>query len=268
MTRNRYCLVSVVGLLIGWTTFIECVPTYAQETAVVGTVSSTTKNTMTISTAPGQYQLYTFTVNAVKPALLPIGTQVQVLSSPGDEPDIRIARMVSIVQPGAPAGMALVDIVPEGVHRLEREVEKELRPVQIAARTGIAIDPELVLIGADAKFRLWNTGLHFRPGVELGIGELTTMVGFNLEGIYRLPLTGPTGRWTTYVGGGVGINLIHLGFEGEENGSRFDFGDFTTDGALNIVGGIKRRNGLFMELRTSIYSRPSPTMRLMIGYTF
>jgi hypothetical protein len=94
------------------------------------------------------------------------------------------------------------------------------------------------------------------------------MFGFNFEMIYRLPLTSASDRFSTYFGGGLGVNLINLGFEGEEGGERFNFDDFTTDTALNLVAGVKRRSGVFVELRTSVYSQPSPTLRLMVGYTF
>ena len=134
---------------------------------------------------------------------------------------------------------------------------------------GVALDPELVIIGTNAQLGpMWRSGLYFRPGFEFGIGEVTTMFGFNFEMIYRLPITLASDRFSTYLGGGVGVNLINLSFEGEEDGARFDFGDFTTDTALNLVAGVKRRSGVFVELRTSVYSQPSPTLRLMVGYSF
>jgi hypothetical protein len=43
---------------------------------------------------------------------------------------------------------------------------------------------------------------------------------------------------------------------------------FTTLTALNIIGGIQHRTGLFTEIKTSVYSQYSPTLRLVIGYHF
>lgn len=33
-------------------------------------------------------------------------------------------------------------------------------------------------------------------------------------------------------------------------------------------GGIRYRSGMFMELKTTVYSDPSPTLRLILGYNF
>jgi RNase P/RNase MRP subunit p29 len=267
--KKNHRLVSLVSALVGLTALIHCTPANAQDTAVTGTVASSTANTLTIRTGSGQFQLYTFAPTAVIPSTLPLGTQVQVVSSPGNESDVRIARVVTIVPPGAPALPPPTDNVPAAVHSLERDIERQLRRFQMAITGGVALDPELVIIGTTAQLGpLWRSGLYFRPGFELGFGEVTTMFGFNFEMIYRLPLTSASDRFSTYFGGGVGVNLINLGFEGEEDGDRFNFDDFTTDTALNLVAGVKRRSGVFVELRTSVYSQPSPTLRLIVGYSF
>ena len=86
--------------------------------------------------------------------------------------------------------------------------------------------------------------------------------------IYRLPFSSNQDRWTTYFGAGIGFNLIHQNFEAEQDGQRIDFGDFHSDTALNILGGVRRRGGMFLELKTSVYSGPSPTMTMTVGYTF
>ena len=269
MTKNHRRLVSLISV-VGLTALLHCVPASAQDTAVTGTVASSTKNTLTINIGSGQYQLYTFTKNPVKPESLAVGTQVQVISSAGTEPDVRVAREVTIVQRGAPAPTAAtLDTVPSNVHQLERDIERQLRKFQVAVTAGVALDPELVIIGGNVQIGpVKRSGLYFRPGVELGIGEVTTMIGFNGEMIYRLPITSASDRWSSYLGGGIGVNLIDQSFNGEEDGNRFSFGDFKSDTALNLVAGVRRRNGVFLELRTSIYSEPSPTLRLLVGYTF
>ena len=94
------------------------------------------------------------------------------------------------------------------------------------------------------------------------------MFGFNGEFIYRLPMSSQQDRWSTYFGGGLGINLLHQNFERDTGGKRIDFGDFHSDSALNILAGVRNQSGIFMELRTSIYSDPSPTLRLVVGYSF
>ena len=129
MKQTVIALVCLVTALVGLTALIHCIPAYAQDTAVTGTVASSTKNTLTINTGSGQFQLYTFAKNAVKPNTLPVaGTQVQVISAPGDEPDVRIAREVTVVQRGAPAAaLPIADTVPASVLTLQKDIERRLR---------------------------------------------------------------------------------------------------------------------------------------------
>ena len=152
---------------------------------------------------------------------------------------------------------------------LQDQIEEEARRLQLGVRGGVALDPELVLVGAQIQLGpIFNSNVFFRPGVEFGYGEFTAMVGFNGEFLYRLSRFSPQDRWSTYFGGGLGINLLQQSFEQETGERRIDFDDFHSDSALNILGGVQNRNGIFMELRTSVYSAPSPTLRLSVGYTF
>jgi hypothetical protein len=104
--------------------------------------------------------------------------------------------------------------------------------------------------------------------LKFGLGEVTAMFAFNPEIIYRLPVSSPQDRTSTYVGAGLGINLLHQSFDDDEDGARIDFDDFHSDTALNILGGIRFRRGTFIELKTSVYSAPSPTLQLVFGYNF
>ena len=92
--------------------------------------------------------------------------------------------------------------------------------------------------------------MFFRPNVEFGLGEVTAIFAFNPEVIYRLPVSSPQDRTSTYVGAGLGINLLHQSFDRDEDGKRIDFGDFHSDTALTILGGVRFRSGMFMELKT------------------
>jgi len=145
----------------------------------------------------------------------------------------------------------------------EQKIEQKARQYHAGVRGGVAMDPELILIGVQAQAPLFRPNIAFRPNVEFAYGEVTSMFGFNGEILYKF--TADT-NWAPYVGGGIGINLLHQNFV--NRGKRIDFGDFHSDTALNIVGGMQNRNGLFTELRTSIYSDPSPTLRIVFGYNF
>jgi hypothetical protein len=149
------------------------------------------------------------------------------------------------------------------------EIEREAKRLQAGVRAGVALDPELLMIGVQSQLGpIFRSNIWFRPSVEFGFGEVTAMFGFNGEFIYQLQRSSAQDRWAPYAGAGLGINLLHQNFERDGGGSRIDFGDFHSDTALNILAGARHRNGVFIEARTSIYSDPSPTLRLMVGYNF
>ena len=140
----------------------------------------------------------------------------------------------------------------------------------MGVRAGVALDPELILLGVHAQVGpFFNPDVFLRPNVEFAFGEVTALFALNMEAIYRLPVSSRQGRWSAYVGGGPGFSFLHQNFERTNGeGDKIDFGDFHSNVGLNILGGLRYRNGMFMELKTSVYSRPAPTLRLIIGYNF
>jgi hypothetical protein len=248
---------------------------------MTGTVVSSTRNTLVVRTDGNQYQLFTFESGANRPASLTAGSTVRVTSSAGDEPNVRIASDVAVVSGGggnanrtAAAGSSTEanPVVPREVRRMENDIERQARRFQVGVRAGVALDPELIMIGTQAQVGpFFSRDVFLRPSVEFAFGEVTALFGLNLEAIYRLPLTSRTGRWSAYVGAGPGFNFIHRNFEsstGGAGGSRIDFGDFKSDTGLNILGGMRFRSGMFTELKTSVYSDYAPTLRMVVGYNF
>lgn len=253
----------------------------ASQSTMTGTVASSTRNTLVVRNAGGQHQLFVFDRDTTRPASLPAGTQVRVISSPGDEVGVRLARVITIVP--ATQGSASRDttaspsdsdaeaapVIPREVRQVERDIERQARRFQVGVRGGVALDPELVLIGLQSQVGPFFTpDLYLRPNVEFGYGEVTALFGLNLEAIYRLPINSRQGRWSTYVGAGPGFNFLHQNFEKDSGGKRIDFGEFHSDTGLNILGGVRFRRGTFVELKTTVYSNPSPTLRLIFGYNF
>ena len=112
---------------------------------------------------------------------------------------------------------------------------------------------------------IFRSDISFRPNAEFAFGEVTDLIALNLEAVYRLPLSARQGRWSAYVGGGPSMNFIHQNFE---HGRDIDFGNFDYETGLNVLTGIQFRKGTFFEVKTSLWSRPAPTMRLIFGYTF
>lgn len=270
MTPKYRCLTSrAFPLVVLITLLIMAVPAVAQD-AVTGTVVSSTPNTLTLSTGTNQVQLYVFSRNVRKPATLTTGSQVRVVSTAGTDPNVRIASEITVV-PAATTNQAGTNnaVIPEQVRRLERDIEREVRRFQVGVRGGVGLDPEVVLIGVQAQLGpFFRSDVFFRPSVDFGLGEVTAMFGLSGDIIYRLPFSSSQDRWSTYLGAGLGVNLLHRNFENEEDGRRIDFGEFHSDTALNILGGVRRRGGMFMELKTSVYAGHSPTLRMMVGYTF
>ena len=235
-----------------------------------GSVVSASRNTLTIRTTDGQYQLFVLDSTTKKPATIPIGSQVRITSSEDD--GIRYASEVAVTQQPAGGGSAAASssVVPPEVRSLERDIERQTRRFRIGVRGGVALDPELILIGVQSQIGpFFHRNVYFRPNVEFAWGEVTALFALNPEVIYRLPISSRNPRWAPYFGIGPGFNFLHQNFEQNGvGGKRIDFGEFHSDVGLNLIGGIQYRSGMFMELKTSVYSDPSPTLRMVVGYNF
>ena len=262
--------------------FLGATPAQSQETSaqtpregsvLTGALTSSTRNTLVVRGENSQYHLFVFDRDTVKPRVLLVGSTVRVISMPGDEAGVRLATEITAVAaaPTSPAGAnaQTSQPVPLEVRRLERDIERQARRYQVGVRTGMALDPELLLLGVHAQVGpFFRPDVFLRPNVEFALGEVTALFALNLEAIYRLPVSSRQGRWSTYVGGGPGFSFIHQNFERATGQGKIDFGDFHSSVGLNILGGLRYSSGMFMELKTSVYSRPAPTLRLIIGYNF
>jgi hypothetical protein len=106
--------------------------------------------------------------------------------------------------------------VPPAAQRAQAEVESASRRFGAGVQGGIGLDPEIINFGAHATFGPLRPNLQFRPGVEFGLGELTTMFGINLDVLYTIPGFTSDTRWLPYVGAGPNFSLSHRGFDTEE----------------------------------------------------
>ena len=252
----------------------DSAPSAQREESSTGAVVSSTRNTLVVRGESGQFQLFVFDRNTVKPRTITVGSTVRVVSIPGEDAGVRVASEITTVTaaPTAPqrGGTQTAQPVPQEVRRLERDIERQVRRYQGGVRAGMALDPELILLGVHAQVGpLFNPNVYLRPNVEFAFGEVTSLFALNLEAIYRLPVSSRLGRWSAYVGVGPGFSFLHQNFERTNvEGRNIDFGDFHSNVGLNILGGLRYRSGMFMELKTSVYSRPAPTLRLIVGYNF
>ena len=255
------------------------------ETTITGTVTSSSPNTLVLRSENGRYQLFVFDRRSNRPRSIAARSRVRITSVSSGEPGVRVARNVAVLEapaPGtAPAGTtgrsgtagndAIItgsdEVLPAAISDLERSIRREVRRFQVGARTGLALDPELVLAGVHAQFATGlNRNVIFRPNLEFAFGELTTLFAINMEALYRLPVSSRQARWGAYVGAGPGINFLKQSLT--RNDRNVDFDDLDTDVSLNLFGGIQNRNGMFLEMKTSVYADPAPSLRLIVGFNF
>jgi hypothetical protein len=183
--------------------------------------------------------------------------------------------------PGGPIAFEQQPTVPG-----QTAIENAVKKYGIGVDAGIGLDPEIIIIGLHGAFgQLFRKDVAFRPGFELGFGELTTELGFNLDVIYTLNDAQRSSGWKPYFGIGPNFALSHRGFSEENDSSttttttsstdgtttteetpdRFDFGDTDFDTGLNFIVGARRSN-LFMEMKATAYG--VATIRLMAGFDF
>lgn len=122
----------------------------------------------------------------------------------------------------------------------------------LGVRAGASVDPDQFYMGGHYESPPLVEQLHFKPNVELGIGDDVTTVGLNLEFIYKIPINGSP--WRFYTGGGPAVN-----YYSSNNNS-------TTEGGLNVLFGVEAEQGLFFEIKLGALD--SPDVKLGVGYTW
>jgi hypothetical protein len=269
------------GLLIALIFFsLLSVPSVSQENTqsaqaqnegtIEGTVASTTRQTFVVRTSDNQFYLFTFNRYTDKPQSLPLGTRIRVESRPGMETDSRLATRVTTLE-AAPKDQrrttgADAAPIPESVRNVESNIKSEARRWRLGVRAGAAFDPELFMFGVHSQMGpIFSSRVFFRPSAEFDFGEVTDLIALNLEGIYRFRGSSERRDWSPYVGAGPALTFIHQNFQAGRN---IDFGNFDFDAGLNLLFGMQSRRGTFVEAKTSLWSRPAPVFRLIVGYNF
>ena len=161
--------------------------------------------------------------------------------------------------------------VPPQVRQAEDAVERAVRRFRIGVEAGVGVDPELIMLGAHGAFApIFTRNVEFRPGIEFGVGEVTTLFGINLDVLYFLPDATRGAGWSPYVGAGPNFALSHRGFEvdnGEDDDrNRFDFSDTDFEGGFNFIAGARNQNGMFLEMKATAYGVSN--VRLLVGFNF
>jgi hypothetical protein len=244
------------------------------ENTFEGTVVSSTRDTLVVRTEDNQFQLFVFDRYTTKPRSIPNGSRVRVVSTPGEEGGGRLASNISMLegspnaQQGHPPDQA--QPIPPAVRDLEHDIKRQARRWRLGVRAGAGLDPELLMFGVHSQIGpIFHRNVFFRPNAEFDFGEVTDLIALNLEAVYRLPVVQRQAAWAPYVGAGPGFTFLHQSFQTTQGqGRNIDFGNFDFNTGFNILAGVQFRRGTFFEIKTSIYSRPAPTVRLIFGYNF
>lgn len=171
--------------------------------------------------------------------------------------------------------------VPAGTRQAEQEIERTVRRYRIGAEGGVGLDPELIMLGVHGAFGgFFRDNIEFRPGIELGLGEVTTLLSINLDVFYVFPGVSRQTRWAPYAGVGPAFGLSHRGFETDDDDNvdvdgvvdidpdrnRFDFSDTDFNGGINFIAGARNPRGIFFELRATAWGVSN--IRLLAGFNF
>lgn len=121
----------------------------------------------------------------------------------------------------------------------------------IGVQAGVSVEPNQFYFGGHVETPPLADLVHFRPNIEIGVGDSITLMGLNFEFVYRFRTQRP---WGWYAGGGPALNVIHT------------TGNTRLEGGFNVVGGIAHRDGLFVEVKAGALH--SPNFKIGVGYVF
>lgn len=171
--------------------------------------------------------------------------------------------------------------VPPAVQQAEADIESAVERFGIGVQGGVGLDPEIIVFGVHATFGpIFRPTLQFRPAIEVGLGEITTVLGFHFDVIYTVPGFDSDTAWIPYVGAGPNFSLSNRSFETDEGDkvdiegvpddiedrSRFDFSDTDLNGGMNFIVGMRRQSGMFFEMKATAWGVSN--VRLLAGFRF
>ena len=126
---------------------------------------------------------------------------------------------------------------------------------EYGVRAGVSVDPDQFYFGGHVQTEPLIDRLHFRPNVEIGVGDHTTLIGFNVEFAYFFPTRSP---WQLYAGGGPALNVINVDLDPDD--------DTRSEAGLNVLVGVQHAKGLFFEFKVGAFD--SPEFKFGVGYSW
>ena len=122
-------------------------------------------------------------------------------------------------------------------------------------RGGISVNPDQFYFGGHLETSPLVDRLYFRPNVEIGFGDNLTLIGANMEFVYKFSTRKPM---NLYVGGGPALNIFMV----DNNNDN----DSETEAGFNVLVGAETPKGLFFEFK--IGALDSPDLKFGVGYTW
>lgn len=122
-------------------------------------------------------------------------------------------------------------------------------------RGGLSIDPDQFYVGAHLETSPIVDRFYFRPNVEVGFGDDLTLIGANMEFVYKFTTRRP---WNFYAGAGPALNVYMFDGPGDN--------DAETEAGFNGLIGVESSRGLFFEFK--IGAIDSPEFKFGVGYTW
>jgi hypothetical protein len=192
-----------------------------------GTVTSARRGSVVIKTEDGQFLVFQVDRDTVRSQAIQVGARVTVVTLSNDSGDTPMAIAINVVQPRPTTSAPASEPLPPEVQRLETQIEREVKRYRVGVEAGAGFGPELLSVGAHAAFGpIFNPNITFRPGVQIAVGEVTTLLALNLDVLYRLAGATRQTKWAPYIGAGPNFSFSHQSFQSTQDGNRFDFGQF------------------------------------------
>jgi hypothetical protein len=246
------------------------------ERQTVGTVTSLGRGSMVVQTDDGRFIAYALEPRFTRiPSVAP-GARVRVITAANDTDLAPAALSIETLPPRE--GLAQrSQTAPSDVQQLASQLERQARRFRVGLEAGVALDPELISINAFSTFTPFvQHGILVRPNVELAFGEVTTLIGINVEGLYMLPGLRRSIRWAPYVGAGPSFSFSNRSVNEQDfisdpnappvNTDRFDFSQWDWNNGFNFIIGARNPSGTFFEMKGTAWGVAS--IRMLGGFEF
>ena len=178
-------LVFLISVMLCGLSNAQDKPVPQVDVVTTGVVVSSTPSTLVVKSSDDTFHLFTFNKDTIKPKSILIGSTVRLVSIPGDDIGSRIATSITIVTEPTKGETVAPAAIPPSVQHMENDIKRQVRRFQAGFRTGVTLDPELIMIGVHAQMGpIFSQDLFFRPNVEFAWGEVTTMFSINKRKIF------------------------------------------------------------------------------------